>query len=125
VIPHFRDDDDEHVGYLQPAGELFVPVTLIRTPLAEAMPKDEAIARLDERGLAELDERWWARLPAPLSTDLDATRPAHTWEWRAVRLIEVRPDAVVLRLDYATVDEFMAVVSLPNPPGNLLRREQP
>ncbi len=37
VQPHYRDEDNEHVGYLQPTGELYVPLTLIHTPLAEAM----------------------------------------------------------------------------------------
>jgi hypothetical protein len=125
VIPHYREDDNEHVGYLVPDGDLFVPTTLIHTPLAEAMPMDDAIARLDWRGLAELNERWWARMPQPAAAGVDLSTPDEDWQWRPVHLIEVRPDALSLKVENPTMEEFMSVLSLPNPPGDLLRREQP
>jgi hypothetical protein len=124
-LPHRRASDDELVGYLLQSGDDVVPMTLLGMPLG--MPQAGAVARasLDEHGLAILNERWWCRLPKPLSEDADANNPESDWEWRAVLVVEASPVRCTIRLENPTVEEFMIRVSLPVPVGDLLSKRQP
>lgn len=122
---HRRAEDGERVGYLAAAGNRVVPLTLIGTPMAEPMTADAAEALLDERGLAILNERWWCRLPTPITPGLDASKPQPGWDWRAVLILEASPEWCTIRTENATVEEFMARLHLPVPVGDLLVKNQP
>src|SRR3954471_13377298 len=76
--------DGELVGWLAPDGR---PLLLTGAPLAA--PSDAGIDLLRSRGLAALDRRWWARLPAPLPPGLlPAGEPDEEWVWQPVVLVE-------------------------------------
>ena len=125
ALEHRRLDDGERVGYLRADGDLVVPLTLIGTPLAAAMEPETATALLDEKGLAILNERWWCRLPTPVTAGLDASKPEPDWDWRAVLIIEASPEWCTIRAENATVEEFMVRLHLPVPVGDLLVKHQP
>lgn len=125
ALEHRRLDDGERVGYLRAEGDLVVPLTLIGTPLAGPMESAAAATLLDERGLAILNERWWCRLPTPVTAGLDVSTPQLGWDWRAVLIIEASPDSCTVRVENATVEEFMSRLRLPVPVGDLLVKNQP
>ncbi|GGL92669.1 hypothetical protein [Nakamurella endophytica] len=123
----YRRADGEHVGFLDLVADgSAVPVTLLGSPLADARPRAEAEDMLDRQGLSVLAARWWCLLPAVIDRGvaLDVRRPAPGWTWRPVLLVEVRPSEVLVRPDPADA-ERAAVVVVPNPVADLLRREQP
>jgi len=124
-----RTDDGEHVGYVVPAsvdGGLVVPMTLAGTPAAGPLPVADATALLTGTGLAVLARRWWCRLPDPLPAGVtDAHRPPADWPWRATVLVEVSPQQVQLRPEWAAPEERTARAVLPFPAGDLLRTTAP
>ncbi|MFB9993004.1 hypothetical protein ACFFLM_13605 [Deinococcus oregonensis] len=121
-----RPDDDERVGYLVPAGEVFIPVTLIGTPLGEAQGRAAAAALLHERGLMTLNGRWWCLLPEMLlGTETDPRQPQLSWEWRSVLIVEASPEECRVRLEMPAEEERTSTVTLPVPVGELLRARQP
>lgn len=62
--PHYRDDDGELIGYLQPASaELVIPVTVFGYPLDEACEERAADQVLEQHGLSYLADRWKLRVP--------------------------------------------------------------
>ncbi|UQN07054.1 hypothetical protein [Deinococcus sp. QL22] len=119
-------DDDELVGYLVPAGELVIPVTLIGTPLGEAQAKAAAAALLHEHGLMTLNGRWWCLLPeVVLGPQTDPQQPQPSWEWRSVFIVEASPQECCVRLEMPAEEERTSTVTLPVPVGELLRARQP
>jgi hypothetical protein len=124
-MPHRRDHDDELVGYLVPHGELVVPTTLVGMPLGAAQPRESAEELLDWRGLAALDERFWALLPNPLTAEVDIQAPEPHWEWRQVVLVEATPAGASIRPAFAELQELAVLVRVPVPVGDLLKTAQP
>lgn len=62
--PHYRLDDGELIGYLQPAEDgLVVPVTVFGYPLDEACEEWAAEQVLEEVGLSYLADRWQLTIP--------------------------------------------------------------
>lgn len=98
-MPH-RRDDGEVVGFIEPAGDAFVPHDLLGRPLGAAVDWLDAERTLDELALA------WLAEPVLARVDGDA-RPA-----RRVRVVEVTRERVVV-ID----DEFGASAAVPSPGG--------
>lgn len=122
-----RRADGELVGWLAPDGApgRLVPLLLTGAPLADARPAEEAVALLRERGLAALDRRWWARLPAePLQGTVPAHDPQADWTWQAVVLVESSPTGCTIRPEWPAPGET-GRASLPVPVGDLLLEEPP
>lgn len=118
--------EDELVGYLVPAGELFIPVTLVGMPLGAAQAEADAAALLHERGLRTLNGRWWCLLPELLlGTDIDPQQPQPSWEWRSVLIVEASPQECRVRLEMPAEEERTSTLTLPVPVGDLLRARQP
>lgn len=115
-LPTYRPDDLELVGYLAPVdgGELVVPMTLLGTPLGEAMDVFAAEQTLEQTGLSYLAERWWLRHDdGPLAG-----------EEQQVVVVEVTPEvAVVANADFAQVvgADIGAPVRVPVPTDRLRR----
>ena len=122
-----RPDDGELVGYLvADGGSDVVPTTLVGTPLDGPQPAGRARTLLIDRALAELDRRWWCRLPSPLPQGLlDAATPEPDWGWTPVVVVEAAPDGVVVRPEWPAPEELTSRATLPVPVGELLRREPP
>lgn len=57
-LPYYREDDGELIGYLQPVGALWRPMTLFGYAMAEPMAERWAGEVLSEAGLAYLAEAW-------------------------------------------------------------------
>ncbi len=82
--PCRRPEDAELVGYLTPAGDRVVPVTLFGYPLAGPSDVDTAVAVLRARGLACLADRWLLSLDSSevevriLSASADRLRVVQT-----------------------------------------------
>jgi hypothetical protein len=113
--------DGERVGYLAPDGG---PRTLLGTALALRDGEDARTA-LEERGLAALDRRWFARLPDELAPDVDARRPDAAWRWHPVVVVEAGPASCRIRLWMASPAELRIALELPVPVGDLLLEEPP
>ncbi len=80
--PHRRPGDREVIGYLAPAGDDVVPMSLLGVPLADPMGWTEAEDVLDEAGLRWLAQPLWLR-------EDDGTR-------RRVVVLEIDAERVVL-----------------------------
>jgi hypothetical protein len=66
------------------------------------------------------------RLTDPLPAGVtDARRPAADWSWRATVLVEVSPQQVQVRPEWAAPEERTAAAVLPFPAGDLLRTDAP
>jgi hypothetical protein len=112
--------DGEQVGWLAPGRR---PRLLTGAPLAA--PDDDGIEQLRSRGLAALDRRWWARLPAPLPQGLlPAGEPDEDWTWQPVVLVESSPTGCTVRPEWPTPGETGRAL-LPVPVGDRLRAEPP
>ena len=110
--------DGELVGWLAADGR---PRLLTGAPLAA--PADDGVAQLRSRGLAALDRRWWARLPAPLPPGLiPAGEPDDEWAWQPVVLVESSPTGCTVRPEWPAPDETGRAL-LPVPVGDLLRTD--
>ncbi|TYP85971.1 hypothetical protein [Blastococcus xanthinilyticus] len=118
-------DDGELVGWLEPDGDRVRPLLLTGAPLAGACPRGDAVALLRSRGLAALDRRWWARLPAPLPAGLVAAgEPDEGWVWQPVVLVESSPTGCTVRPEWPAPGET-GRAALPVPVGDLLRAQPP
>ena len=112
--------DGELVGWLAADGR---PRLLTGAPLAA--PADDGVAQLRSRGLAALDRRWWARLPAPLPPGLiPAGEPDDEWVWQPVVLVESFPTGCTVRPEWPAPGETGRAL-LPVPVGDLLLEEPP
>jgi len=121
-----RPDDDETVGYLEPDGDLVVPVTLAGTPLGPAQHRPAATELLVTQGLAALDRRWWCRLPDLLPRGiLPAGDPLPEWGWRPVVVVEVSLDGCRVRPEWPEPRELTGQALLPVPVGELLLADPP
>ena len=109
--------DGELVGWVAPDGR---PRLLTGAPMG-----DDGIEQLRSRGLAALDRRWWARLPAPLPPGvLPAGEPDEDWIWQPVVLVESSPTGCTVRPEWPAPGETGRAL-LPVPVGDLLRELPP
>lgn len=109
--------DGELVGWVAPDGR---PRLLTGAPMG-----DDGIEQLRSRGLAALDRRWWARLPAPLPPGvLPAGEPDEDWTWQPVVLVESSPTGCTVRPEWPAPGETGRAL-LPVPVGDLLRELPP
>lgn len=108
-LPRHRPDDDELVGYLDPAGTgLAVPRTVFGFALAAALPEDDAADLLDATGLAVLAERWVL------------VRDGH--DDLRVRIAEVDANRVIVGVDdYNVGIRHADRIEVPVPTGEALR----
>lgn len=83
--PHRRERDEELVGYLVPAGDAVVPVSLFGYPLGEPVELADAQQLLETSGLSVLAEPWHLTME-----DGETVR---------VKIHEVTPDRVVVFAD--------------------------
>lgn len=112
--------DGEQVGWIAADGR---PRLLTGALLAGH--DDDGIGQLRSRGLAALDRRWWARLPAPLPPGLLAAgEPDEDWVWQPVVLVESSPTGCTVRSEWPAPGETGRAV-LPVPVGDLLLAEPP
>ncbi len=58
-VAHRRSADREIVGYVAPAGELVIAMSLLGTPMGEAGDWHDAEQLLEQVGLSQLAEPWW------------------------------------------------------------------
>jgi hypothetical protein len=120
--------DGEHVGYLVRDGGpgMVVAHLLTGTPHGPAATPASAHARLVDRGLVALDQRWWCRLPTPLPPGrLQADVPQPGWEWRPVVVVEVSPTECRVRPEWPAPEELTAQAVLPVPVAELLLADPP
>lgn len=112
--------DGELVGWIATDGR---PRLLTGAPLAGSA--DDGVQQLRSRGLAALDRRWWARLPAPLPAGLlPAGEPDDDWVWQPVVLVESSPTGCTVRPEWPAPGETGRAL-LPVPVGDLLLAEPP
>ena len=110
-LPVHRPADDELVGYLMATADAVQPVSRVGHPMGEAT--DEAAARrlLHERGLAELNRRFWTDWPGE--------------GWTNVVIIEASPAEVTFRREWAEPAQLRETITVPNPVGDVLRHDPP
>lgn len=103
----YRRSDGEQLGWIRPEGDRWVPISLLGRELAGPMEWLDAEAALDELGLAWLAEPW----------ELE-----HDGRVRAVRLVEVTPERVVVKTeDWGAIDAPFEQIVLPFPAPAQLR----
>lgn len=108
-MPYHRDADSELLGYLVPAGDECVPVTIFGYVLAEASDAMDAQAVLDAVGLSYLADRWRLTLEDGQSIQ--------------VLLAEASPERlVVTNADYGYLGDIGHRLVLPVPTGDRLVR---
>lgn len=92
---HLRADDGEHVGYIEVAGDLFIPYDRLWNRRGDPMDLDQAEELLDRLGLSLLAQDW--DLLPPQDPDGEPTR---------VRIVEISRDTVTVAptLDGASGD---------------------
>lgn len=110
-IPHTRGGDGEILGWIRMEGDDFVPVDRLGRDVGHAVAWDEAEETLERLGLSWLAEPWML--------DLDGSGP------RQVRIVEVRPDAVLVKQeDYGDIGFSPERRTLPFPaPEALVMRD--
>jgi hypothetical protein len=107
-IAYRRDADGERLGWIAPAGDGFVPLSLLGRPLSEPVSWGQAERRLEDEGLGYLAEVWL----------LDGPEGP-----RRVRFKEVSPDRLRLITDnYGAIDVPFDEIVLPVPAPAGLRR---
>ncbi|MGW9112591.1 hypothetical protein [Microbacterium sp. NPDC055683] len=118
-IPHHRASDRELVGWLRPADEGWVAISLFGADLTGPVDWDEAEALLEEQGLSWMADVWLLRG--------DDGRDIR------VRLVEFAPDrlrddgtveagrVVVKTDDFGAIDVPYRLIDLPWPPPSTLR----
>ncbi|WP_460706231.1 hypothetical protein [Myceligenerans halotolerans] len=109
-IPH-RRDDGELVGWIRPAGDDWVAVSLLGRDASDTVGWVEAEEALEGLGLRWLAEVWTLERP-----DGDPLR---------VRIVDVRPGRVVVQTDdFGALDAVVERVELdwPTPPALRPRR---
>ncbi|MCA0146485.1 hypothetical protein [Blastococcus sp. LR1] len=112
--------DGEQVGWLDATGG----PRLLTGALLPA-PAGDGVELLRAHGLAALDRRWWARLPAPLPPGvLPADEPKADWNWQPVVLVESSPTGCTVRPEWPAPGETGRAL-LPVPVGDLLLTEPP
>lgn len=110
--PHHRSSDRELVGWIRPAGEGWVAVSLLGADLTEPGEWLDAEAVLDEADLSWLGEVWMWEQP-----DAAALR---------VRLVELTGERVIVQTDdLGAVDAPVTRFELPWPPPSTLRPRRP
>ena len=107
-IEHTRTGDRERLGWIRPDGDGFVAHDALGRELTGAVDWLAAEEALDERGLYWLADLWQLELP-------DGTI-------ERVRLVEVTPDRVVVKVDdFGAVEAVTASYVLPFPAPDTLR----
>src|SRR4051794_10719809 len=107
-IEHTRADDRERLGWIRPDGDAFVAHDALGRELTGPVDWLEAEEALDERGLHWLADLWQLDLP-------DGTI-------ERVRIVEVTPDRVVVKVDdFGAVEAMTASYVLPFPAPDVLR----
>lgn len=107
-IEHRRAGDRELVGWLRPDGEGFVAIDRLGREVTGVVDWADGEEALEARGLRWLAEPW------ELAHDDGATT--------RVRLVEVSPDRVVVKLDdFGDITARLQTWTLPFPPGDALR----
>jgi hypothetical protein len=86
-----RDEDDEILGYLAPAGENWQPLTVFHVALAEPTSQDEAEDIVRSEGLASLSEPWWVE--------------DDQGQWSEARLQEAQPYRIRIRWTDPMLDQ--------------------
>lgn len=110
-IPH-RREDGELVGWIRPAGDDWVAVSLLGRDVSDAVGWVEAEEALDELGLRWLAEVWTLERPGS-----DPLR---------VRIADVRPGRVVVQTDdFGSVDAVVERIVLDWPAPSALRPRRP
>lgn len=85
-----RDEDDELLGYVVPAGDRWQPMTVFQVAMADPTSRDEAEDVVRADGLASLSDPWWVE---------DAG------EWREARLQEAEGTRIRIRWADPLVDQ--------------------
>jgi hypothetical protein len=120
--PIARPDDGEHVGYLAPLGDRWMPLNLIGFPLGDPATRAAAEHLVVTSGLESLDGAWWCRAPKPFpGTEAELRHPESDWPWRKVVIIEVNAGACTIRPALAWPEEATVVAKLTLPVNDLLR----
>ncbi|MGP3533789.1 hypothetical protein ACTU3I_03265 [Microbacterium sp. RD1] len=110
--PHRRPEDREVLGWIRPAGDAWVAVSLLGRDLTGPVEWLEAEAALEERGLGYLAGIWML--------DGVAAEPLR------VRLVEVTPARVVVHTDdFGAIDVPVDRYELPWPAPAALRPPHP
>jgi hypothetical protein len=122
-LPCIRPGDGELLGYLVADGELVIPMSRIGLPLGTAQTADAAALVLQAKGLQSLAERFWCRLPVPVTSQADVTAPTDDWQWRPVLLVEAWEGGCDIRPELASPEELTARVRVPVPVGDFLRAQ--
>ncbi|GII98610.1 hypothetical protein CLV28_0376 [Sediminihabitans luteus] len=109
-IPHRRPDDREPIGWIRPAGDDWVAVSLLGRDVTGPVEWLEAEEALEDAGLRWLADVW------TLEPELPGDPPLR------VRMVEVTPDRVVVQTDdHGAIDAPVTRHVLPWPAPARLR----
>lgn len=108
-------DDDYLVDAVNPVG----------ITVAQAVPLENAIAALEERGLASLSLPHWTKAPLPLQPETDLLTPQDDWQWRRVLMTQLDDNRVWIRPAYPSWPERLLEIPLSIPADDVLRSHSP
>lgn len=108
VEPVYRAEDHELMGNIvNAADDLWVPSTIFGYPLAEPMPKGDAVRFLQNNGLQLLISGWELK-------DDD--------EWYKCEIIESKPDVITVKITDFGHPNAHNTVTIQNPNEHSIRR---
>ena len=93
--------------------------------VAQGVPIEEAIACLEDRGLASLSAPHWTKAPLPLESETDLFAPQDDWPWRRVLMTQLDDNRVWIRPAYPSWPERLLEIALPIPADDILRPDSP
>ncbi|KJV01146.1 hypothetical protein VF34_03620 [Rhodococcus sp. PML026] len=111
------DEHDE--GYLVDA------VNPVGITVALGVSLVDAIAALEERGLASLSLPHWTKAPLPLQPETDLLTPQDDWQWRRVLMTQLDDNRVWIRPAYPSWPERLLEIPLSIPADDVLRSHSP
>lgn len=93
--------------------------------VAQGVSLEDAIAVLEERGLASLSLPHWIKAPLPLQLETDLFTPQDCWQWRRVLMTQLDDNRVWIRPAYPSWPERLLEIPLPIPADDVLRPHSP
>ncbi len=120
TVAHYPGSPNEYdEGYLVDA------VNPVGITVAQGVPLETAIARLEDHGLASLSAPHWTKAPLPMEPETDLYAPQDDWPWRRVLMTQLDDNRVWIRPAYPSWPERLLEIPLPIPADDILRPDSP